>query len=344
MRRIFPVNLLRSIPMALAAISIWLGSAVAEEVAVSAANWYQGYLQHSRLVALKDGRALNLYCMGAGSPTVILESGITESAFSWWTVQPRISGLTRVCAYDRAGLGRSPAGPMPRDTRAQVDDLEALLSAAEVKPPYILVGHSMGGYNMRVFASRHRSDVAGILLVDPSVENQVPIFEAAAPAIAENDQRQTRRTRACADPNRSAEIAKLCTRPAPPDFPPGLAQTYGSSFDLRYFQSVQAETDAFIAQDSQEVVDEQRPLGSIPLIVLTRGARSSDLPSDQAETEWRIWNQMHDQLAQLSSQGSNRVIAGASHYIQIDKPDVVVGAITELVRKARSAPGRAYAP
>ena len=74
MRRILPVNLLRSIPMALAAISIWLGSAVAEEVAVSAANWYQGYLQHSRLVALKDGRALNLYCMGAGSPTVILES------------------------------------------------------------------------------------------------------------------------------------------------------------------------------------------------------------------------------------------------------------------------------
>ena len=58
---------------------------------------------------------------------------------------------------------------MPRDTRAQVDDLEALLSAAEVKPPYILVGHSMGGYNMRVFASRHGSDVAGILLVDPSV-------------------------------------------------------------------------------------------------------------------------------------------------------------------------------
>ena len=125
-------------------------------------------------------------------------------------------------------------------------------------------------------------------------------------------------------------------------FFPDLAQTYGSSFDLGYFQAVQAETDAFMAQDSQEVVDEQRPLGSIPLIVLTRGARSSDLPSDQAETEWRIWNQMHDQLAQLSSQGSNRVIAGASHYIQIDKPDVVVGAITELVKKARSS--RAHAP
>ena len=221
---------------------------------------------------------------------------------------------------------------------------QALLSAAEVKPPYILVGHSMGGYNVRVFASRQRSDVAGILLVDPSVENQVPIFEAAAPAIAENDQRQTRRTRACADPNRSAEIAKLCTRPPPPDFPRDLARTYVSSFDLRYFQAVQAETEAFLGQDSQEVVDEQRPLGSIPLIVLTRGARSSDLPPDQAETEWRILNQMHDQLAQLSSEGSKRVIEGASHYIQIDKPDVVVGAVGELVKKAREVPARGNVP
>jgi pimeloyl-ACP methyl ester carboxylesterase len=93
---------------------------------------------------------------------VILDSGISAWAVPWRFVQDDIARTTRVCAYDRAGSGASSPGPLPRDTRAAVADLEALLMAAAIKGPYVMVGHSMGGYDIRLFADRRPVDVAGI--------------------------------------------------------------------------------------------------------------------------------------------------------------------------------------
>lgn len=315
-------------------------TAVADEAsqagaAPGPAGWYRGYLQGSRLIRLPTGRTLNLYCLGSGGPTVILEAGLGGGAFDWWPVQERMARTTRVCAYDRAGHGRSPVGPFPRDTRAQVADLEALLRAARIRGPYVLVGHSMGGFNMRVFASRHLREVAGMVLVDPSAENQISITHAAAPAIAANDERSLRRAWACADPQRSEEIARLCTRPAPDGFPPDLATAWASSFDLATAQTGLSEAEAFLNADSGQVAAERRHLGAMPLIILTRGERSSDIPADQAETEWRLWNGRHEELARLSSVGSNRVVQGANHYIQLDRPDAVVDAVREVLAQAR---------
>src|SRR5262249_723697 len=188
----------------------------------SEAAAFAAYRQESRLVQIPNGRSMNLYCIGTAAPTVVLEAGIGESAFTWWTVQERIAKLTRVCAYDRAGLGRSSAGPLPRDTKSEVGDLEALLQAADIGPPYVLVGHSMGGYNVRLFASRHVNDVAGMVLIDPSVEDQIPILERASPAIAENDKRNVGFIRYCANPDRSADAAARCTRQAPATYAPDL--------------------------------------------------------------------------------------------------------------------------
>lgn len=258
-----------------------------------------------------------------------------QTAFTWWPVQDRLARLTRVCAYDRAGLGWSPPGPLPSDTRTGVADLEALLRSANIQPPYVLVGHSMGGYNVRLFASRHIKDVAGIVLIDPSVENQIPILEGAAPAIAENDRRSTGCVRYCADPNRSAEAASRCIRSAPADFPSDLAAAYTESFGLSFFQTFLSEMESFLTVASEQVAAERRPLGAMPFIVLTRGELSSDLPADQAATEWKLWNQMHVDLAKLSTAGSHRVVQGANHYIHVDKPDVVIDAVTEVVTAAR---------
>ena len=201
----------------------------ATDVEPSAAHWFAGYVRDSRLVPIGNGRSLNLYCMGSGSPTVILESGLTESAYNWWAVQGRIGKLTRVCVYDRAGMGRSPPGPFPRDTKAQVADLEALVKAAGLKAPYVLVGHSAGGYNVRLFASRHPREVAGMVFVDSAVENQLSM-EKLLPAVAANDKRGIEHLRACADPQRSAETAGNCQRKAPEDFSPHLAAQYNSAF------------------------------------------------------------------------------------------------------------------
>lgn len=298
------------------------------------------YQRGSRLVRLPDGRDINLFCVGKGSPTVILEAGIGESAYNWWPVHQEIGKLTRVCAYDRAGLGRSSPGPKPRDTQSEVMDLEAMLRAAGVRPPYVLVGHSMGAYNMRLFASRNISDVRGMVLVDPSVEDQVPILEAAAPAIAQNDNNAVIYLRGCADPQRSAETIARCARSAPEDFTTAMAAEYTASHGLSFFQTFLSEVESFLTVDSRQVSTAKRAFGAMPLIVLTRGERSADLPGDQAEVEWTLWNQMHGELAKLSSVGSNRIVAGANHYIHVDKPKAVIDAVGEVLAAARKRSSR----
>jgi pimeloyl-ACP methyl ester carboxylesterase len=112
------------------------------------------------------GYELYLHCVGAGSPTVVLEAGYDDTAETWALVRPEVAKFTRVCSYDRAGLGRSDPGPEPRDSLQIVKELRALLKNAGVEGPYVLVGHSLGGMYMRLFADRYLEDVVGLVLVD----------------------------------------------------------------------------------------------------------------------------------------------------------------------------------
>ena len=112
------------------------------------------------------GYKLHINCTGQGTPMVVLDSGLGDSYVSWMKVQPQIAKFTRVCYYDRAGLGYSDNSPLPRTSKVMAEELHTLLHNAGVDPPYILVGHSMGGYNVRLFASLYRSEVAGMVLVE----------------------------------------------------------------------------------------------------------------------------------------------------------------------------------
>lgn len=136
------------------------------------------YTAPSRLVDVDHGRRMNIYCTGSGTPTVILDSGLGDSTISWAMVQPKISARTKTCSYDRAGLGYSDASSRPSTVGNIVDDLQALLKAADVPPPYVLVGHSAAGMNIRVFADRYPEEVAGLVPVDSSHEDQAPRFWA----------------------------------------------------------------------------------------------------------------------------------------------------------------------
>ena len=123
------------------------------------------------------GYKMHMDCAGEGTPTVILDSGLGDSYVSWRKVQPEIAKFTRVCSYDRAGIGYSDSSSQPRTSKVIAGELHALLQAAGVPPPYVLVGHSMGGYDVRVFASIYRNEVAGMVLVDashPDQENRFP--------------------------------------------------------------------------------------------------------------------------------------------------------------------------
>src|SRR5690349_546281 len=124
------------------------------------------------LVAIGGGRSLFLNCTGSGRPTVVLEAGFGGNSTNWSAVQPQLSGTTRTCAYDRAGLGSSLPMPGVHDAADEIADLQRLLTAAHVSPPYVLVGHSYGGLLMRLFAHAHARETAGVVLVDAMGRNQ----------------------------------------------------------------------------------------------------------------------------------------------------------------------------
>ncbi len=120
-----------------------------------------------------DGRKLHLRCMGGGSPAVLLEAGGGSSSVQWWPLEEQLAEFSHVCSYDRAGFGWSDPSPSELSFEDGARDLKALLSAAEVPGPYILVGHLKGGLHVRTYARLYPDDVAGVLLLDASEEQSL---------------------------------------------------------------------------------------------------------------------------------------------------------------------------
>ena len=144
------------------------------------------YGEFAQRVAIEGGRQLYLECHGAGSPTVVLEAGTGDRADVWSmtplgpgeAVLPAVARFTRVCAYDRPGtyqlpdtFSRSDPVAMPRSARDIVLDLHALLSAANVPPPFVLVGHSFGGKIARLYATTYPPRIAGLVSIDAQNED-----------------------------------------------------------------------------------------------------------------------------------------------------------------------------
>lgn len=150
------------------------------------------------------GRRLHLCCQGAGQPTVILEAGLGDTGATWAAIQPILAQETRVCSYDRAGLGNSDPAPRPRSLTGVVADLRQLLEAAGIAGPYILVGHSLGGQIVRLFAACHPAEVVGFVLIDPSHEDKYARFEHVLRA-----ELIARQNAYLADPTRNSEQIDL---------------------------------------------------------------------------------------------------------------------------------------
>lgn len=121
---------------------------------------------------------LHLEVFGQGAPIVVFDAGLSDAAERWGTVPGLVADFARVCVYDRAGLGRSEAGPLPRTSGRIVAELRVALAGAGVAPPYVLVGHSFGGQNLRLYASRHPADIAGLALVDAHTPDLARRFAA----------------------------------------------------------------------------------------------------------------------------------------------------------------------
>ena len=303
------------------------------------------YTHVSQLVEIGEGRGLNLVCAGQGSPTVILEAGLTDWSSDWVLVQPRVAAVTRTCSYDRAGMGFSSAAPAgPRTSSDAVDDLHALIDVAHITPPFVLVGHSMGGMHVRLYADRYRAHIAGMVLVDPAVEgfyttmNDQTAGHYKAVRLAGLDD-----NRACIDAataNALSPASQLfldCTRREIPQMGPTLiASRHAIELTATYQRAVLAESEAFFTSDLIELRATQRRLGALPLIVLTaannRFENESGIGRDQVYATWLKSNR---DIAARSTRGVLRVVEGAGHLIQLERPDAVVEAIVDVLRTVR---------
>lgn len=164
------MKLLVGIPAGLAALVAVLAFGGAIYHAFSTARERRRYREPGRLIDV-GGHRLHVHCMGTGGPAVVMDAGAGGSSLDWHLVQPEVATFTRACAYDRGGFGWSEPGPMPRTIDRLAEELHSLLVNAEIPPPYVLVGHSFAGLNVRRFACKYPDEVAAIVLVDATHED-----------------------------------------------------------------------------------------------------------------------------------------------------------------------------
>ncbi len=272
------------------------------------------------------GHKMHIDCMGEGSPAVILESGLGDTYVSWRKVQPQIAKFTRVCSYDRAGIGYSDSGSQPRTSKVIAGELHALLQAAGIAPPYVLVGHSLGGYNVRLYASLYRSEIAGMVLVDashPDQENRFPPELKNMEATWQREAEFLEYTMPFGIPR----LMGLC------DEEP---EQRAAECNWHTAREGVAELKAFPESAAQTAATGS--LGDMPLAVLSHDPDkpSADLPADLAKSTNDAWEKMQEELAHLSTRGTQVIAKNSSHYIQMDRPDIVIDAVRNVVDQARA--------
>ena len=191
------------------------------------------YADTTHSVTLADGREIHFVCMGAGSPTVILTAGLGDWAASWKEVQPTLASTTRACAWDRPGFGLSDASSVRQTVATTTADLEEALESGP-GGPYVVVGHSLGSYESLLFTDRHRDDVVGMVLVDPSIPDQFALYARVAPLIDEQIKvtmaAGVAEMRKCSADLRDGTVAPGkpdpagCLRPIPSAYPAALRE------------------------------------------------------------------------------------------------------------------------
>ncbi|HXM66533.1 MAG TPA: alpha/beta hydrolase [Candidatus Acidoferrum sp.] len=271
------------------------------------------------------GYRMHLDCTGKGSPVVILDSGLGDSYISWHKVQPEIAKFTRVCSYDRAGLGYSDSSPNPRTSKVIAEELYALLHDAGVSGPFVLVGHSMGGYDVRLFASSHRNDVAGMVLVDASHPEQQKRFP---PAVNDLDASWIRE-------EEFLEFAMPFGIPRLLGFCGHDVEVRAAECNFHTSRTGVAELKAFRESAAQAATTGS--LGDMPLAVLSHDPETPqpDLPEDLVKPTNDAWQEMQNELARLSARGAQVVAKNSGHYIQLDRPDVAIAGVRSVVDQVR---------
>lgn len=284
-----------------------------------------------RLVEIENGRKIHMECHGKGLPVVLLEGGISTVTPIWNPVIELVSPWARVCAYDRAGMGWSDPGPEPRTSEFIAEDLNMLLAASKLPPPYVLVGWSFGGLNVRVFANKYPEKVAALVLLDAAHEDE----KKRMPQFGEQDSNPMETLMKKRGAMASKEIqASLHDREPLLDLMKEAFPKAKEIFTQPQFWKTMHSEIANMDTSCEQARKAKLP-ADMPLVVLActknfdpaSGMFPPDFPFEEAE---RIAMELQVEHATLTSH-SAFMTAESDHWVPVHKPDAVALAIEEAL-------------
>lgn len=255
------------------------------------------------------GYSIHMLCKGQGEPTVLIDAGLGDDSSDWFDIQNQSSLDTRTCVFDRPGYGWSDAGPQPRNSLIISNEISKLVQKAKIPGPFVLVGHSFGGYNMRVFAANHPNQIAGMVLVDASHESQYEKLNINLPKLID----------------RKGNILIL---PKSSD----LISEKAQALRERAIHAARAEISALYQSSLQ--VKRYHDIPRVPLVVISRGL-SEWKNREDAEAREKIWVELQQDLWKLSPLSQHIFANYSGHDIHLDQPELIVAAIADVVNMSR---------
>jgi len=329
------------------------------------------YLTPQRVAHIEEGRTINFVCLGQGAPTVILSAGLGAWSWWWWGVQGPLAKRTRVCAWDRAGYGFSSPSSEPQDIVHTTQDLERALKNAGIRGPYVMVGHPLGALETLRFTDLQRQSVVGMVLVDPDIPGRAALEERLAPQFAAVsralEDQVVKQRQDCVAELRGGTLKsgtpqfEQCTASHVPAFFPDLRAVIAklNADPARLLTQASLENEHY--DSSRQVTNAHRQYGDMPLIVLTAGRDEASAlgslralppgtpgvgtPEELAQLRAQIarflregWGPAHEAYAGLSSRGRHQLVPDSGHNIIVDKPEVVISAVVDVLNESQMRP------
>ena len=304
---------------------------------VASGTFLDDYPPPGEMVDVGGGRRLHLRVAGEGPVTVVFESGLGGYSEEWQSLVAELEDSARVVTYDRAGYGWSDPSEDPSDAEHIVADLHAGLGGLGIGGPLVLVGHSIGGVYVRHYAATYPEEVAGLVLLDSSHEEQM---ERAPPAMREMMAKQIAMVRNFARLGSVGGVRLLTRLGVNPVLGEDATETERAVMSrASVYRAIGSEMGSMEASVRQSE-GLRHEWGSLPMVVLTSDEidpASEGMPPELVEIYpemRRVWLEMQDELAGLSTRSVHEIVPGTGHYVQVDDPETVIRHIRELVGSA----------
>jgi pimeloyl-ACP methyl ester carboxylesterase len=294
-----------------------------------------------QLVDVGAGRRIHIDCRGQGSPTVVFEAGLdTNGSLAWDAVHDQVATFTRACAYDRAGVFWSDPKPGPHDADRVADDLHAALAAAGEKAPFVLVGHSLGGPYIVDYTRKFPDQVAGLVFVDASHPDQIAKERALGLPGANKPLADGIKLASDISWTGATRILLNQQQETTHNIPPRTGQEM-RAFGAQGIPAAYAEAKAI--EDTFSEAGKLRNLGDRPIVVLTAGKVPPAATLKEAgwtEAQYLrfrdTWIALQNDEASWSTHSRHTLVTDSTHYIQFERPDLVIAAVKDVVTDVRA--------